>query len=230
MSTATPQSGVFGNVYLGANQVLGPSKYTASGHARKVLDGSQFGNDIDIFGYGTLDPGTISIPDVIVDPTDVNGQGALDAAIENCTEFGPGDIKFMRGDGVGYYTIGTGGKILITKAGPTGGVDRNGLEKTSYEFKLSGALLVLNSGIVSIAVTPDSPSKAPAATQQFVATATLQDETTLVITTKVIWASATKAKVIIDKDGLAIAVAAGTSVISATLHEIVGTTTMTVTA
>lgn len=83
--------------------------------------------------------------------------------------------------------------------------------------------------IASIAVTPANPSIAHPNTQQFVATATMDDGSTRVVTSVVEWASATPAKATIDAAGLATTVAAGTSVISATLGGKSGSTTLTVT-
>ncbi len=89
----------------------------------------------------------------------------------------------------------------------------------------------------SIALTPANPSIAPAATVQLVATATYDyrpvggvDNVTEVVTGKVAFTSATPAKATISAGGLVTGVAAGTSVISAVLSGVTGTTTVTVTA
>ncbi len=83
--------------------------------------------------------------------------------------------------------------------------------------------------IASIAVTPASPSIAHPGTQQMVATATMRDGSTRVVTSTVVWASVTTAKATISAAGLVTTVAAGTSVISATLGGVTGSTTATVT-
>jgi hypothetical protein len=130
-------------------------------------------------------------------------------------------------DATSYYTVGTGGYILVTKSADST-MELNGLEKCSYDFKVSGALLVLRPALVSIAVTPGTPTIAPAATQQFIATGTYSSGPTAVLTAYVTWASATPAKALITAGGLAVGMASGTSVISATLLGISGNTLLTV--
>lgn len=92
------------------------------------------------------------------------------------------------------------------------------------------------SALVSIAVTPATPSIAAGATQQFTATGTRADGSTVDITATVTWASSDAAVAgfltpDVDK-GLATGIAAGTATITATDAEssISGTTDMTVAA
>src|SRR5207245_1355681 len=82
----------------------------------------------------------------------------------------------------------------------------------------------------SIAVTPANPSVPKGLTQQFTATGTYSDNTTQDLTTQVTWASATPAVATINTTGLATAVDLGSSVISASLTGVTGSTVMTVTA
>ncbi|MGH9747651.1 MAG: Ig-like domain-containing protein [Candidatus Acidiferrales bacterium] len=82
----------------------------------------------------------------------------------------------------------------------------------------------------SIAVTPTNPSIAVNATLQFTATATLAGGGTQDITNAVTWASGTPAFATINPTGLATGVATGTTSISATLGNVVGSTNLTVTA
>ena len=91
-------------------------------------------------------------------------------------------------------------------------------------------LTVTAAALVSIAVTPSSPSIAKGLTQQFTATGTYSDSTTQNITSTVTWASATVSTATISSTGLATGVAAGTSKISATLGSVVGSTVLTVNA
>ncbi|MDP1826435.1 MAG: Ig-like domain-containing protein [Archangium sp.] len=96
---------------------------------------------------------------------------------------------------------------------------------------VSGSTLVTvsNATLVSIAVTPASPSVAKGRTQQFIATGTYSDTTTQDLTTQATWASADPAAAtIVPTTGLATAVAVGTSSISATFGAISGATTLTV--
>lgn len=82
--------------------------------------------------------------------------------------------------------------------------------------------------IASIAVTPATPSFNT--TQQMVATATMVNGSTRVITTLATWASSDVTKATIDAAGLATAVAAGDTTLSATYGGKSGSTVATVTA
>ncbi|MDP3158216.1 MAG: Ig-like domain-containing protein [Archangium sp.] len=94
-------------------------------------------------------------------------------------------------------------------------------------------LTVGPAALVSIAVTPSTPTLAAGATQQFIATGTYSDASTAIITTQVTWASSATAAVGISNaagsEGVATAVAAGSSTISATAGSVSGSTVVTVT-
>jgi hypothetical protein len=229
MARAATKNGLLAGVMVGNDLLLGANEYSASGSVRKTIEASEFGVDLDGFDYGSMDGGTISIPNVLSDPTSA-AQAALDAAITDGTKFGPDDIKFMR-DATSYWTIGTGGYLLITKSGGRG-LGRNKLETCSYEFKLDSAEMVLKPGLVSIALTP-ALTVAEGATLQLIATGTYDSGPMAVLTTKVTWASATPATAVITAGGLVVGIsdtAPGTSVITATYMGIVGTGMLTVTA
>jgi hypothetical protein len=81
----------------------------------------------------------------------------------------------------------------------------------------------------SIAVTPPNPTVATGATQQFTATGTYSDGSTQNITGQVTWASSNGAVATMNAAGLATAVAAGTTNISATQGSASGSTTLTAT-
>ena len=82
----------------------------------------------------------------------------------------------------------------------------------------------------SIAITPSGPSITAGSTQQFKATGSYSDGSTKDLTSAANWLSATQSVATINVSGLATAVAAGTSSISASSAGITGTTTLTVTA
>jgi hypothetical protein len=81
-------------------------------------------------------------------------------------------------------------------------------------------LQVTAPALLSIAVTPASPSIVDGMTQQFTATGTYTAGSTQNITTSVTWNSATATVATIDSAGLAIGVGAGTSNITASLNGI----------
>jgi hypothetical protein len=82
--------------------------------------------------------------------------------------------------------------------------------------------------LVSIDITPENPSIAAGGKQQFTATGTGADNTTLDITNDVTWSSSNTTVATIDTAGLATSYAEGTTVITATLGEISDNTTLTV--
>ena len=125
---------------------------------------------------------------------------------------------------------------LVTAVGTgTASVSATSTAPSASGQPVVGTLAVtVNDGqLVSIAVTPATPSIAAGTKLQFVATGTFNDGARQDITSSVTWASETGATATIDAAGLASAVAAGTSKITATqgsgASAIAGNTTLTVT-
>src|ERR1700722_1536487 len=83
--------------------------------------------------------------------------------------------------------------------------------------------------LVSIAVTPASPSIQNGATQQFTDTGTYSDTSTNNITSAVTWSSSNSGVATISSAGLATSVGTGTSTIQAKLGSVSGSTVLTVT-
>ncbi len=96
------------------------------------------------------------------------------------------------------------------------------------------ASLTVGVVLVSIAVTPANPAVAPGTTQQLIATGTYNDGTTQNLTGSATWRSSNSAVATISTSmptqGLAKAVAAGNSTITASSGTISGSTTLTVTS
>lgn len=82
----------------------------------------------------------------------------------------------------------------------------------------------------SISVTPANASVPVNTSQQFTATGTYSDGSVRDLTTRVTWNSSATSTATIDVNGLASAVAAGSTTISAAMSGIQGSTTLTVTA
>jgi hypothetical protein len=82
--------------------------------------------------------------------------------------------------------------------------------------------------LASIAVTPSNPTLQVGTSQQFTATGTYSDSSTQNLTSQVNWTSSNPAAATISASGLATAVAAGTTTISATLSNVTGNTLLTV--
>src|SRR5262249_38893843 len=82
--------------------------------------------------------------------------------------------------------------------------------------------------LTSIAVTPANPTVTVGGTQQFTATATYSDSSTLDVTNQVTFASSATGVATVTAGGLATGVAAGSTTISATLGSVTGSTVLTV--
>ncbi len=96
-----------------------------------------------------------------------------------------------------------------------------------------GALTTTNSSgaaLTSIAVTPANPSIPAGSSKQFTATGTYSDSTTQNITGSVTWSSSNTSNATLTNAGLANAIAAGTTIVTAMSGTISGTTTLTITA
>ena len=120
-------------------------------------------------------------------------------------------------------TISSGGLATGVATGSTT------IQATSGSISGSTGLTV-TSVLVSIAVTPANPSIAKGTTQQFTATGTYSDSSTQNLTSSVTWSSSNTAAATITSGGLAAGVAAGSTLIQATLGSISGSTGLTVTA
>jgi len=141
---AVTLSGSFQRVTLGVtSKILGAGKYSISGATRKTVDASEFGVDIDIFEFGSADGGTISLTDVSYDPTDPQ-QTTLQNAVNNGTKLNGSTTSGLLFwiNSTSYLHVGTSGNILMTSAGKVD-ADRNGMAKTSFEGKVSGAFMYL---------------------------------------------------------------------------------------
>ena len=141
---AVTLSGSFQKVTLGVtSKILGAGKYSISGATRKTVDVSEFGVDIDIFEFGSADGGTITLSDVYYDPTDPQ-QTALQNAVQNRTKLNGSTTSGLLFwiNSTSYLHVGTSGHILMTSAGKVE-ADRNGVAKTSFEGKVSGAFMYL---------------------------------------------------------------------------------------
>ena len=96
----------------------------------------------------------------------------------------------------------------------------------------STVLTVTPATLQSITVSPPNPSIAKGTTEQFTATGTYSDGSSQTLTSQVTWASSTTVATISNaagSQGLATAVAVGSTNISATLGAIIGHATLTVT-
>jgi Bacterial Ig-like domain (group 2) len=140
------------------------------------------------------------------------------------TQLPDGSFEFL--DSHTYATAGTY-TVTVNIAVP-------GSHKPNDNTVTTTATIKAQTTLSSIAVTPANPSVPKGLTEQFTATGTFSDGSMKDLTSQVTWASAMASVATISNaagsQGLATAVAIGTSSISATLGGISGSTVLTVTA
>ena len=139
------------------------------------------------------------------------------AVITNAVTWSSGTIAVATVLPTGVATGLTGGSSVITATSGT----KSGTANLTVTPVLS---------LSSIAITPLNPSAVVGATQQFTATATYSDASTADITNAVTWSSSLTSVATIQSTGLATAIGAGVSNITATQGVKSASTTFTVTA
>ncbi len=115
------------------------------------------------------------------------------------------------------------------------GVGSSTITATVSGISNTATLTVTAATLVSIDVTPATPSIAKGVTQQFVATGTYTDASTQTLTTVASWTSSATSIATVETSGdttpgLSTGVAIGSATITATVSGISGDTTLTVTA
>ena len=139
---AATLSGMFQKVTLGpTSKVLGAGTYEISGMTRRNVDCSEFGVDVDIFEFGAADGGTITLSNVAFDPADPM-QNILRTWAETGVKIYNGSTSGIRFwiNSSSWMTVGTSGSILLATTGKVS-ADRNGLARTEFTGKISGAFM-----------------------------------------------------------------------------------------
>ena len=138
--------------------------------------------------------------------------------------------------GTAQWSSDTAAVAAISNAAPTQGLASSVGEGTATITATSGAvagsttLTVTTAALVSLAVTPATPSIALGTSQQFTATGAFTDGTTQNLTGTATWSSDTPATATINNAGVAQSSAIGTANITATSGTVSGSTELTVTA
>jgi hypothetical protein len=117
---------------------------------------------------------------------------------------------------------------LAVGVSPGGPVTITATSTQSQNVSGTAQLTVVGATLVSIAVTPASPTAPAGTTLQFHATGTYADTTTKDITSTVVWGSSNTEAATIDITGFATLIAAGQSTISAALGNVSGSMLLTV--
>ena len=134
--------GKVASVRLGTYKIAGMGQWGLSGFTREVLDDTEFGDDIKSFVFGIGDAGEVSF-EGNYDPADTTGQALLNSACENASAFSGGTVGLVFYiDNTSYWSVTTGGQILVTKATAVT-MEKSGLGRISFTGKVSGGKMVL---------------------------------------------------------------------------------------
>ena len=112
------KSGRIAKVEYNGNTVAGQGTWTLSGFTREVIEEDSWDLDIKKKHFSVGDAGTITFSG-LYDALDATGQDLLNSACLNSSAFSGGlsnasTLNFYV-DNTSYWTVDTGGKILITK-------------------------------------------------------------------------------------------------------------------
>lgn len=132
--------GKLAKVTVGTVTISEIGTYSLSGFSRDTLESTSFGDDVKEYTFVLGDAGEVTFSGNY-DPTNALGQERINSACENGSLFTGGDLKFYV-DATSYFTVDTGGTILITKCRAIG-MDKAGLGSISFTGKVSGKKLVL---------------------------------------------------------------------------------------
>lgn len=138
-------SGRTARVMYGANTVAGIGEFTITGVTSDTAESSAFGDTVKTFlKVGIDDPGEITFTGQY-DPTDTNGQVALNALAG--INIGMTNLYFYDQYGAGatgssytFWRVSTGGSILLTQFENVT-LPLNGIGTCSFRAKVSGAVM-----------------------------------------------------------------------------------------
>ena len=128
------------SVNLAGNKVAEMGTFSISGFTREALEDTEFGDDVKSYLFGIGDGGEVSFSGNYSD-TDTTGQDLLNAACSNGSLFGSGQLRFYI-DSVSYWTIGSGGTVLITKCKAIS-FEKAGIGTIEFTGKLSGVMVLV---------------------------------------------------------------------------------------
>ena|SRR3989304_4202340 len=129
--------GYLAAVKKGTYTVAEMGQWSLAGLTRETLDSTAFGDTYKQFEVGIGDYGTISFQGNY-DPTDTNGQVALNTACIAATQVT--DLYFYI-DSVSYWRVSNTNSdyILLTKCNAVA-ADKSGIATVSFEGKVSGSM------------------------------------------------------------------------------------------
>lgn len=203
---------------------------SAQGQVQGVTEGSAQVSAAyqDVTGNTTITVGAPALVGITVSPNPLSiplGESTQLTAVGNYSD---GSIQNLTQSVT--WGVQTAGIASVSATGFASGTSVGSTVITASSGTIQGsALLTVGAAaLMSIAVSPGNPSVAAGDTQQFTAIGTYSDGTTQNLTSLVTWSSPAPGVATITSAGLATGVAVGTTTIAATLGNMTGSATLTV--
>jgi len=172
----------------------------------------------------TVEPATASIPLGTTQPFTATGNYA-DGSTQTMTSA----VYWSSSDGAVATISNATGTVGLSSSVAAGSAT---ISATSGSISGTASLSITPPTLVSISITPQTPSIALGASQQFTATGTYSDESTQNITTNVTWTSSSATVAVISNNtgsqGLATSSGVGTATITAALGPVSASTSLVV--
>jgi Big-like domain-containing protein len=182
-----------------------------------------------VSGSATVTVGPVAIVTITVAPTDPAVAKGQQQAFTATGHYSDGSAKDVTA--TAYWSSTPGAVATVTQGGLASGVQAGTATITASLGGASGSttLTVAGAVLVTIVVEPATPSVARTFSRALQAIGTFSDGSAADVTGLASWTSATPAVATIDSTGLVTGVAAGSSLVTATVGAISGHTTLTVT-
>ena len=137
----TTMSGRLASVRIAAVQVAGMGTWTLSGFTREVIEEDSWDLDIKKKYFSVGDAGTVTFSGLYDAQATAwtTGHNLLNLACINSSLFTGGDLRFYV-DAASYWTVTTGGNILITKCQSIT-MEKSGMGTTDFEGVISGGVM-----------------------------------------------------------------------------------------
>lgn len=139
------KSGRIADVKIGTTTIAGMGTWTLGGFTREVIEEDSWDIDIKKKYFSVGDAGTITFSG-LYDTPDATGQALINSACINSSVFSGGlsstsTLNFFI-DNTSYWTVDTGGNILITKCQSIT-MEKSSMGTVDFEAVVSGGVMVL---------------------------------------------------------------------------------------
>jgi len=186
---------------------------------------------IAITGCGSV-PAAVTLKSVSVAPATANIAAGATQQFTATATYSDGSTANVSSTAV--WTVATPAVATVTSSGLTTGAAAGSAMVTASLSGMSGSasltVMAPTVTLMSIAIAPSSASIAVGATQQFTATATYSDGSNANVSSTAVWTVAAPAVATVNPSGLVTGAAAGSTMVTASLSGITGSTSLTVTA